>query len=180
MGYASAAIVQNTVLAGFSEGGHDEQWVRTEMGAFFFHHLTTTTFQATDTFFAQATTYFLVEENDPITWWNIDPSSVLITNTSPFPHLQTFSVPDGGSILLGFWEDADESVWTSNFTLFHTSGDNYGWVRVQNQGGILSAVNSAVAEDGPGILAGTLTPVPEPSIATLGLSGLLVALRRKR
>jgi hypothetical protein len=176
-----AAVIQNTVSVGPAppEFPFADQWVSTERGAFFFTDLNAFIFQITDSMVAGGTAYFLVEENDPITWYTINFPAALASNTGLTPPNQQFIIPNGGSILLGFWEDADGSG-SQPAGNYVTPADNFGWVRIQNIGGTLSSLGSAVADDGPGILAGTLTTVPEPGTAILALSGLLVLVRKRR
>lgn len=173
---SSAAVVQDTVSVGQPLPAYpyfDDQWVSHDLaGAFYANNLTTTTFEVSAYFVGLGFSYYVVEEGAPITWYSLYPASALITNTYDTRGNQ-FTIPDGGSVLLGFWFDEDES-----FSM--TSTDDYGWVRVQNQGGVISSLGSAVAEDGPGIVAGTLTTIPEPSLSVLGAFGFLALLRRRR
>lgn len=75
----------------------------------------------------------------------------------------------GQTFLLGFWLDANGN---SN----PGSGDRFGWARLTYNSSGLSLVNSAIESTGTGIIAGTTTVVPEPSIICLFLFALIPIL----
>ena len=55
----------------------------------------------------------------------------------------------------------------------------FGWAELENVNGTITLLNGALEYGGGGILAGTLTIVPEPSsLALLGLGALLLVRRR--
>ena len=178
---STAAVIQNSVLVGNGVVPLGGAGVATERGSFGYTPLSTTTFQVAGVTLAWGVAYFIVAENDPLTRYDLNIADALASNTGLAAGGQQFTIPDGGSILLGFWEDADESGFAPGLPKnYLTSGDNYGWVRITNNGGTLSSLGSAVADDGPGILAGTLTAIPEPAVAITGLLGILPLLRRRR
>ena len=83
---------------------------------------------------------------------------------------------NGQSFLLGFWLDA-------NTNGVPGSGDRFGWARftyISPTGIVLN--DSAIESTGAGIIAGTTTAVPEPSmflLVGLGVAGALVVVRRR-
>ena len=81
----------------------------------------------------------------------------------------------GQTFLLGFWLDANGNGNPG-------SGDRFGWARLTYNSSGLSLVNSAIESTGTGIIAGTTTVVPEPSIFSLFLFALIpilyIGLRR--
>ena len=179
VGSSSAAIVQNTVSVGTSGPLGPSPNIGTPNSSFGYATLNATTFQETIVLLGNAYAFFEVQENDPLTWYTVDLSEALVTNTNFAPRGQQFTIPNGGSILLGFWEDWDASGFDPQAPLI-TIGDNYGWVRIANNNGTLSAMASASAVAGAGILAGTLTAIPEPSVAIAGLLGIVPLFRRRR
>ncbi len=58
--------------------------------------------------------------------------------------------------------------------------DIFGWVRLQNIGGVVSMVDNAVSYAGTGIIVGTTQAVPEPaSVVMISLGGVVIVGFRK-
>lgn len=125
---------------------------------------------------AQGFAYFFVTPGQAIVPSAVDINTALVTNyprpTSPVGNL--FTVLPGAPLLLGYWRDA-------NFAPSPIEGDDFGWVELGNVGGVLTVLRSATASSSPGIYAGTLIEVPEPSVAVLAGAVLgFAGLRRRR
>lgn len=56
----------------------------------------------------------------------------------------------------------------------------YGWVELENHGGSISMLSNAMSYEGTGIKVGTAQSIPEPSVCTLLLGGILLAIFRRR
>lgn len=97
----------------------------------------------------------------------------LVSNNGvdPGSSVQTFSVFQ--SRMFGYWDDRTGS---GNLP---SVNDNYGWVVITRTGSGLQVSSSATAIGG-GIIAGTLTQIPEPSISTLALLGFCFGLGVRR
>jgi hypothetical protein len=87
----------------------------------------------------------------------------------------------GQSILLSYWDDYyDNYSGLGNSTPgIPDPYDGYGWFRLSRTPAGLIVSDSATAVGG-GIVVGTYTQVPEPSVMTLFLAGFGVLARRKQ
>ena len=87
------------------------------------------------------------------------------------PYSGTATIPVGGSRYFSYWD---------GFFPPPTDTDNYGWILISNQAGVLSA-QSGVTALSSGIIVGTTTQVPEASSLFLAsLAGLGFFARRRR
>jgi PEP-CTERM motif-containing protein len=68
------------------------------------------------------------------------------------------------------------------FTNGTPNRNEFGWITIHNDNGVLEGFDNAISYDSPGIIVGTLTEVPEPtSLVLIALGGLgLIRLRRPR
>ncbi len=174
---SQGVVVQNVVTIGPGSFGADQQ-LGTSAASFGVDAITSTRFDPTWVTAGLAFAYFHVQDGDALTWYTLDLADAFVRNGAATPNNE-FDLPNGASMLLGFWVDRDESHFNSPNDL--TLGDDYGWVRIQNQNGTLVAISSAMAQGGPGIYAGTLNTIPEPATTAVALSGAwLLGLRRRR
>lgn len=97
------------------------------------------------------------------------PTSVLVANNFNEP-VSNFDIPDGGSIFLAHIIASDAPP---EFRA-------YGWIELENNGGVLTSGGSAIAMRGLGIIVGTTTTIPEPSSTALSMFLLLPFFKRKR
>ena len=120
---------------------------------------------------AEATGLYAVEDGDhfgldyattvePI----VSSSLSLTSNTIPFELLETK--------VFGYWDDR-------NFSFDPSENDNYGWVRITRTltGFVVTEGATAI---GRGIIVGTLTQIPEPSVAFIATSSLLSFMVTRR
>ena len=75
----------------------------------------------------------------------------------------------------------NESVFLG-FRLLGELGDTdyYGWAELEADGVTVEVLGGAYEDSGRGLFAGTLTVVPEPTVACLSLLGSLLGFRRRR
>lgn len=93
---------------------------------------------------------------------------LLVGNNDVFDSVSNFTIEDG-----------DSSYFSIFFTLSESEGRHYGWIEIENNGGVLTSLGSAFT-DGDGIIVGTTTVIPEPSTTLLCSLVSLSLLRRKR
>jgi hypothetical protein len=103
-----------------------------------------------------------------------DATTPLVSNNGIDPSSSVLFFDIGDSQMFGYWD-------ARTFGPPRTPGinDNYGWVLLTRTGSGLQVSSSATAIGG-GIIAGTLTQVPEPSAGALTLLGIgvLIGLNR--
>lgn len=97
------------------------------------------------------------------------PTSLLVASNLGEP-VSNFDIPDGDSIFLAHVISPDVAP------EFRT----YGWIELENNGGVITSGGSAIATQGDGIIVGTTTTIPEPTTTALSMFLLLPILRRKR
>ena len=115
---------------------------------------------------------FFVSQNDPIT-----ADAILSGNYSELSYPNNYIFNDGSVFYVG--------LYTGNQSFAPPNGlysdPLFGWAKLENIGGTIQLLNSALEYKGGGIYAGTQTiiPVPEPSAFALGaLGALLLGFRR--
>ena len=115
--------------------------------------------------------YYILPYETPISRDNPPIGPALVTNTLAPPDPPTeFSIPLGDSIFLGL---EFNPVAPPEFRI-------YGWVELENDSGVVSAVDSATAYM-PGIIVGTTTAIPEPSSSVLiGFAAITLLNVRRR
>jgi len=106
----------------------------------------------------------------------MDPSFAMLTTplvsnngVDPGSGVQTFSL--GQSRYFGYWDDRQLSGIDPGIPATPDTYDNYGWVLITRTAAGLQVSSSATALGG-GIIAGTFTQTPEPSVSALVLFGL--------
>ena len=108
----------------------------------------------------------------------IDPAFATLTtplvsnNNNPGSSVQTFLL--GQSSYFGYWDDRQLSGSDPGVPNTPDMYDNYGGVVITRTAAGLQ-VSSSVTALGGGIIAGTLTQTPEPSVSLLVLLGLCLA-----
>ena len=114
----------------------------------------------------------------------IDPSfasltSPLVSNNGvdPGSSVQTFLL--GQSTYFGYWDDRQFSGSDPGIQSTPDIYDDFGWVEITRTASGLEVASSATAL-GSGIIAGTITQVPEPSVSVLVLLGLGLSLGWRR
>ncbi len=118
---------------------------------------------------------FLVSPNDPIT-----ADTILSGNYAELTYPNSYAFSNGVPFYVG--------LYTGNMTYAPSNGiytdPLFGWAKLENVGGTIQLLNSALEYGGAGIYAGTqniINAVPEPSTYALAaLGGLLLASRRWR
>ncbi len=122
---------------------------------------------------AEAFRLYLVIENTPFDANYVNGNTPLFSNAAPANW--SLSIPINSSRIIAYWDDR-----TFLSQLPAVTEDNYGWVRLTNTASGLVATDGATAIGG-GIIAGTITQIPELSSMILAFSScVLVMLRRKR
>lgn len=120
----------------------------------------------------------------PHTWYVVSQGTVIdpawISSATPFASSATadlsgsLQLTNGKIFIMGFWLDNGNST--------PGTGDRFGWAKIQyTTASGLVLLDNAIDDSGYGIIAGTTTAVPEPSLPVLtaaGAAGLL--LKRKR
>lgn len=97
----------------------------------------------------------------------------LTGNTLTSPHPGSASIPENSSRYFAYWDGTVPPA---------VDTDNYGWILISNQAGVLSAESGATAVRS-GIIVGTTTQIPEPSsllLASLAGFGVFTGSRCRR
>lgn len=101
---------------------------------------------------------------------------------STFPFISNDGFAGSGVLELNFGETAYLAYWDDRgpFDSIPNTSDNFGWVEVTPRLSSGLEVVSGATAIGSGIIVGTTTPIPEPSICLLLLGSLLIVGRRTR
>ena len=118
---------------------------------------------------------FFVSPNDPV---SLQP--ILSLNYTELGFAPNYIFNEGDPFYVGLY--TGYNPWDSHgvYTGIYTD-PVFGWAELENVGGTIQLLDSALEIQGGGIYAGTQTiiPAPEPStFALAGLGGLLLAFRR--
>ena len=183
LSYSQGYIVPNGITSlGYLSGlGYDINVVHNPATApsggsttgFFFNPLSANSFQFSPIVDVGVRVFF-VSPNNPITT-----STVLSGNYSELTYPNSYLLNNGVPFYVG--------LYTGNMTSAPPNGiysdPLFGWAELENVGGTIELLNSALEYQGGGIYAGTqnIIQTPEPGVlALMGLGGLLFGCRRWR
>jgi len=121
-----------------------------------------------------ASAFFLVSSNDPI---SLQP--ILANSYTELQNPNSYVFANGSAFYVG--------LYTGNQTYAPPSGiysdPLFGWAWLWNNNGVIQMIDGAIAYKAPGIYAGTLNLIPEPTtvwLLALGVSLLGRRLLRRR
>lgn len=181
-GVAPAAVITGTVIS--SDGGaapgsraietllvNNGDEINTYGAGWYFAPENLDTFEVKEWTLGVGFSYYILPFGTPISQITPPTEPALVTNLVPAPASATqFNIPLGESIFLGFEFNSE----------LPSESRVYGWVELENFGGVVLAIDSATAFDLPGIIVGTTTPIPEPSSSLyLGITSLALFRRRR-
>lgn len=98
----------------------------------------------------------------------VSANTPVVTGDGTGPGSSIFTFTLNQSRYFNYWDDR-------NFDGIANAADNFGWVQITRTGAVLTASSGATAIGG-GIITGTVTQVPEPSVTLLLLGALLPLL----
>jgi len=128
---------------------------------------------AFDPFVDEGVRTFIVSANDPV---SLQP--IMAGSYTELTYPNNYDFANGSTFYLGFYTGYNPWDSHGNYTGIYTN-PVFGWGRFRNNDGVIEMLSSGLEYGGGGILAGTLTIIPEPSsLALFSLGALFFGVRR--